>query len=387
MQYGLTTLGRFGGPAARSCRRLAITLVTAVTLLLPAAYAVELPSLYTAEVPYDRTESNAQNAAYRAALTQVLIRVTGSTAVVESQQMASLFPNPAQFVSRYRAGPDGTLIVTLERDAIERVLRRAGAPVWGNDRPLTLVWLAVDWGLGDREIVGADDPDQTPGDSRSIDRNQLLRERILADAERRGIPVAFPLLDIEDMTNVSFSDVWGGFDEPVLIASERYQAASVLVGRIRPGDREQPQWSWYFDGQRAEWVGVPENAVGMLADSLAAQLVQDPNQSIDTIRLTITGINSLAAYGRVQKYMESLRGVDKLMIHTVAGDQITYEIAVQGGAERMSRSLESSGMLERVRSSAIDASAYRLNRQPPAFDAQPRNESGSLEYLYLPQGD
>jgi len=187
-------------------------------MLAPVAQGVEMSSLFTVEVPIDRSDANAQTAAYRAALTEVLVRVTGTTAVIESEEMASLFPNPAQFVSRYQAGPDDTLIISLERDAIERVLRQAGAPVWGTERPLTLVWLAVDWGMGEREIVGADDPVRLPGDARSIDRNKLLRERVQEVAGRRGIPVVFPLLDLEDLTNVSFSDIWGGFDERLKFA-------------------------------------------------------------------------------------------------------------------------------------------------------------------------
>jgi len=356
-------------------------------LPVPVAHSVEMASLYTVEVPFDRTESNAQTAAYRAALTEVLVRVTGSTAVVESEQMATWFPNPARFVSRYRPGPDGTLIVSFERDAIEQVLRQAGAPVWGVDRPLTLVWLAVDWGLGEREIVGVDDPNRLPGDARSIDRNQLLRERVLDVAGRRGIPVAFPLLDIADMTNVSFSDIWGGFDEPVLFASARYEATSVLVGRIRPDELEPPQWTWYFDGLRQNWVGQPEDAVAMLANSLAAEQVIDPNQSIDTIRVTISGVNTVVAYGRVQQFMENLRIVDKLVIKTVAADRITYEVAVQGGVERLSKALASSSILEPVQSGVIDTSLYRLNRRPFSTDIREPNAPGSLEYRYRSQDD
>ena len=91
MQTGLMERGRCGDPAARSVRQLALALAAAVILLVPVAHSVEMPSLYTVEVPFDRSESNAQTAAYRAALTEVLVRVTGTTAVIESEQMATLF--------------------------------------------------------------------------------------------------------------------------------------------------------------------------------------------------------------------------------------------------------------------------------------------------------
>jgi len=358
-------------------------------MLAPVAQGVEMSSLFTVEVPIDRSDANAQTAAYRAALTEVLVRVTGTTAVIESEEMASLFPNPAQFVSRYQAGPDDTLIISLERDAIERVLRQAGAPVWGTERPLTLVWLAVDWGMGEREIVGADDPVRLPGDARSIDRNKLLRERVQEVAGRRGIPVVFPLLDLEDLTNVSFSDIWGGFDERLKFASARYEATSVLVGRIRPDDLLEPhRWTWFFGDQRMGWLGEPEDAVGILADTLAAEFAIDPNQPVDTIHLTISGVNSVVAYGRVQRLMENLRIVDKIMISKVAADKISYDVEVQGGVERLNSALLSSGLLEAVElGGVIDANPYRMNRRPFGPEPYRPDEPRTLDFIYRSQDD
>jgi hypothetical protein len=384
MQKILVELGRQSDLAARSCRHLAVMVATALLSLSPMAHAVEMPSLYTVEVPYEPSQPDAQSAAFRAALTEVLIRVTGTTAVVESEEMAALFPNPRQFVSQFRPGPDETLMVTLEGEAIERVLRQAGAPVWGTDRPLTLVWLAVDWGMGEREIVGADDADRLPGDARSIDRNKLLRERVQEVAGRRGIPVAFPLLDIEDLNNVSFSDIWGGFDERLLSASARYDTTSVLVGRIRPDDLETDRWTWFFGANgRLDWGGEPEDAVGILADALAAEFVIDPNQGSDTIHLAISGIDSVVAYGRVQRFLENLRVVDKLMIKSVVSDRITYEVEVQGGVERLDSALAASGMLDPVESTGvIDTSSYRLDGGPFGTGLRRQGELSTLEYLY-----
>lgn len=379
--------GRFCDPAVTTCRRLALVLACSLFWLAPAAHGIEMAALYTVEVPYDSTDADAQADAYSTALIEVLIRVTGSTAVVASEEASRSFPNPAQFVMQYRPGQDGTLVVTLDGDAIERVLRQAGAPIWGADRPLTLIWLAVDWGLGEREIVGADDADRLPGDARSIDRNRLLRERVLDIARRRGIPVAFPLLDAEDLENVGFSDVWGGFDDRLKFASARYQATSVLIGRIRTDDPQPDRWTWYFGpADRLDWAGEPEDSIGVLADALAARFVIDSTQAVDTIHLTIAGIDSVDAYGRVQRFMENLRVLDELLITKVAGNTITYTVKVQGGTTRLENAIQSTGMLEPVKSSGvIDTTSYRLNGQPLGTDIGMRNEINTLEYLYRSQ--
>ena len=66
----------------------------------------------------------------------------------DPEMVELLFPNPSAYIVQFRPGEDDTLWVSFDGDAIERVLRQAGQTVWGSDRPLTLVWLAVDWGQG-----------------------------------------------------------------------------------------------------------------------------------------------------------------------------------------------------------------------------------------------
>jgi hypothetical protein len=353
MQIEMTRQGRPSGSTAAFCaRRVAgiARMLSAVIVLCfcAAAPAVEMTSLYTVQVPLESNDPDSRNFAFQAALTEVLVRVTGTTAVVDSEEIAQLFPDPGRYVQRFYPGPDNTLVVSLDGPTIENVLRQTGANVWGTDRPLTLIWLAVDWGQGEREIVAADNPERMSADARSIDRNRLLRERVAEVASHRGIPVLFPLLDTEDLENISFSDIWGGFDDLLLQASARYEAESVLLGRIRPDSLQPNRWTWYHAGESAGWDGEPEDMIHLLADSLAAQYAVSGRAPVDTVRLIISGINSVSAFGRVQHFMENLRGIDALMIDTVAGDRIIYEVEIQGGTERLQRTLELSNMLEAV---------------------------------------
>ena len=85
-----------------------------------------------------------------------------------------------------------------------------------------------------------------------------------------------------------------------------------------------------------------------LADSLAAQYAIIGRQPFDTIHLTISGIRSVSAFGRVQQLMENLRGVQAVMLNAVDGDMIVYEVQVQGGPERLQRALELSDLLDLV---------------------------------------
>lgn len=376
--------GTIRSQSARDAFVVIVFLVAAATGLARPATAVEMTSLYTVDVPLDPNESNARRTAYRVALTEVLIRMTGSTGIAESEELMSMFPNPERYVRQFQPGPDDTLIVSLYGEEIERVLRQAGAPIWGADRPLTLIWLAVDRGMGEREIVGADDQGRAYGVSPlANDRNEMLRDRVKEVATRRGIPVAFPLLDTTDLASVSFSDIWGGFDEQLIAASQRYEASSVIVGRIRPETPQAHRWTWYRDGQRQDWSGEPEEAINLLADAIAATDALAGNDLGESMQLTISGISSVKDYGQVQQYMEGLRVLDRLMIKTVDADRITYEVEVRGGADRLRAALALSGILVPVESAgAIDPDPYAYDSKPVGSRMREPGDGRSFDYFF-----
>ena len=357
-------------PAAMRRHIACLTLLLFTVAPLGAAVAIEMTSLYAAEVPLDPTQSDPRAAAYRDALAVVLGRVSGSHVATDAELIDLLFPNPASYVVQFRPGEEDTLWVTFDGNAIEAVLRHNGQAVWGSERPLTLIWLAVDWGQGEREVIGADDPERSDAEARSIDRNRLLRQRILDAAERRGLPVVFPLLDTEDLARVTFADIWGGFDELILDASQRYDVSSVLIGRIRPDSGPRHRWTYHFAGEERAWSGEPELVVNLMADMLAAEFAIGGDATLQAVTLGISGIVTVEAYGSVQRIMSGLNVVDNFAIESVEGDRILYRVEAHGGAERLARTLRLSGLIEQER--------YDVAALPGDVPA------ASLEFFYVP---
>jgi hypothetical protein len=350
-----------------SNRHFYALLLVAILALATNVFAIELPTLYTVQVPFDPEEKDPRASAYKRGLWEIVVRVTGSELPVETSILEELFPNPARYVLQFRQDSDDeTFLITFDGANIENVLRSAGKSVWGIDRPLTLVWLAVEtmmpsyepyfgqrcqplfkryWGQDEREITAVDDPQRMDGALRSIDRNRLLCERIQNTASRRGIPITFPLMDTEDLKNVSFTDIWGGFDEQLLQASRRYQVNSILVGRISPGTLKRNRWTYYFDDIQQDWSGEPEDIVNFLADALAAEFSFAGNARLETVTVNIAGIDSVRAYGTVQRFLENLSLIEEFEVHTVKGGKIRYEIRLRGTSIRLARALQSSNIL------------------------------------------
>jgi hypothetical protein len=335
------------------------------------AFAAETASLYTAEVPFDQQAKDARAQAYDAALKQVLTRVSGPGLAGDPALYESLFPDPSRYVVQFQPGPDDTLLVTFDGAAIEQALRAANQTVWGSDRPLTLVWLAVDWGQGEREIIGSVDADEAPDDARSLNRNRQLRERILESASQRGLPVAFPLLDSEDLAQVEFSDVWGGFDDRVVAASARYNVNSILIGRVRANGAEQNRWTYLFGDEQRQWTGAPETVMAGVSDMLATEFAISGSEPVRAVDLNVHGVTSVDAYGDVQAMLANVNVIESFAITEVAGDRVSYRVAAHGGAVRLARALRFVGLVEQDR---IDTSGFGIDD----------DNIDSLEFFYNP---
>lgn len=325
---------------------------------MPTAVAIEVPGLYTAQVALQQGRSDARAKAYESALAEVLLRVSGSELASDPGLIQTLFPDPASFVLQFRPGEDNSLWVTFDGDAIERVLRETGQTVWGHDRPVTLLWLAVDWGGGKRQIIAAEDPEANKQHQRSLEADQQLREDILDMARRRGLPVIFPLMDTVDQRKVSFSDIWGGFDQQLRDASKRYETQSILVGRLRPDSNRQNRWDYYFADEQRGWTGSPEAVLNMMADQLSSEFAIRGDAATEVVELAVSGIDSVDDYGSMQNMLASTSVIDNFTVSEVAGDRIRYRVEARGGIERLRRALRFNGLIEQndLRSDEIPSS-------------------------------
>lgn len=359
-----------GIPARRASRTSPLLAAALLAVLLaPLAGAVETESLYTAEVQLDPDDPRARDEAYARALQQILVRLTGSEQAALSRELNDLFPNPARYVLQFRPGDNNTLRVSMDGAAIEAVVRQTGFPVWDRDRPLTVVWLAVDWGQGERELLGPGEETAATGvPAGEPGRDRQIRTLVRRTAEQRGVPVLLPELSEDDRAAINFSDIWGGFHDRLLEVSRRFGARAVLVGRLRPDMAERNRWTFYFGGQQRQWSGEPDEVIHLLADTLAGQLAVAGNAPVESVALAVSGIASIAAYGEVQRAMDNISAIERYRVESVTGDRIRYRVTINGGAERLAAALDFSGQLLRVED---DFAA------PPDMDGEP-----SLKYLY-----
>jgi hypothetical protein len=324
----------------------AIWLVCA--LLAADARAVTVPDLYEAEVPVESQSADERSDAVRQALAAVLVRVTGRPGVAADPALSGLLEDAESFMQQFGYTADETLRVGFDGAALRDALLDAGQPVWGSERPATVLWLAFDSGGGRRALIGAD------SDSDVVE----LLESI---ATLRGVPLILPLLDSEDLSRVSFSDVWGGFDEVLLAASERYGADAVLIGRAaRSSDgRMLVRWLLHFRGQREEWRGSLDDGIQRAADRYAETFAPAGDRTLRALRIDVAGIDGLRAYGAVSQFLEELTLVQSVGVEEINGDTIVFRVALRGEPSTLDRAISLGRMLEPVENGRADLS-YRF---------------------------
>lgn len=331
-------------------------MVAVALTVAPAAWAVKVPGLYEADVPVADQSTDSRKDAVASALRVVLVKVTGNSHVADNLSVEPIIGRADKYVQQYLyheapvAGADAAssgetelrIRVRFDPDALDHDLRDLGAAVWGSERPLTLVWIV--YGNGSQR------------DWLSMDSYPEYAADLKRQAESRGVPIIFPLFDLQDTASVKPSDVWGGFSRPVVDASQRYHPDTILVGTLEsaaPGVW-QGHWtaflgdetsSWSSEGDMAE--SVLDDGVDGLADFLAGHYVQqDVSAELGTMQLVVSGIDNVNQYAHVLKYLGSLNSVATVHVVKVEPGTVTFALDIHGGETAVSQAIALGQTLE-----------------------------------------
>jgi hypothetical protein len=317
-------------------------LVLAGALLwAPDGRTATLPNLYRVTVVPDPAASDQRTAAIEAAMARLLIRVTGNRGAPLDPALQHIVADASRYLNSYGLDRQGQAQVGFIPSQVEQALTALGMPLWGAERPLALLWVAVDDGLGGRALLGANETTDPGGELTPATQTMLadLRKELLAVADERGLPVTLPLLDIEDLNAVTFADVWGGFDDRVAAASRRYGADAILIGRMRPGLLgNEVQWLLVTGGTRRALEGAAiRDGLDAVADSFAAELTTVGGAS--TAAITVLNVASSADYDRVMSYLERQSVLETVDVESLERGVLSLRVAARGDARVLGRVL------------------------------------------------
>lgn len=335
---------------------LIATFLLALAAVGSPAHAARVDNLYAAEVPMQSGSRGLQNA-FDAALSQVLVKVTGRREAGANPEIAVAIGDTSRYVQQYRIDADNEVWVQFDEVALRRALDGIGTSLWGAERPSTLVWLVIDDGSGRRHLLGAEraaDPATEDPFRASAEDEQLVlvREQLLAAADERGMPLMLPLADSGELSSIPLRDVWGGFTESLVEASKRYSPDAVLVGRARSAmfGEMDVRWTLLMDDERFSWEGDLASGPDDVADFFAGRLATSADSSSE-ILLSVDDVNSLDGYGRLSAYLDNLDLVDELSVDRIREDRVVFRLKIRGDTDRLMRSIALQRILQPIDSS------------------------------------
>ncbi len=285
--------------------------------------AADKYNLYSATVPVESQQAGASEIAMQQALAQVFTKLSGSTVTIA-------IPTPAQasqWVLQYRYEADG-LNVTFDQKAVDNYLKKNNITIWSGDRPLTLVWMAVEEN-GTQAIVGE-------YETGLIHWQQMFTK----ESKARGVPVLFPLLDLTDKQQVELNDVWYHVDTALKGAATRYQAENSLSGRIYKNSQTahwSADWLLALPTEQVGWqneASTPEElikaSVNRFANELAVRVSKSTTPtSVSALILTIENVNDVHSYLRVMSYLHSLNALDTITPTEITPTTVSVQVKLK----------------------------------------------------------
>ena len=337
--------------------KVLLLLSALLRLLCVPAQAVTVEDLFTVELPVADQTTSLRLESFSDAFKQVIVKVSGSDDALQSPAFERPIANSARYVKQFRyltrdAGEDeagavdaGRLVLRIDFDQqlVEGLLREQGFPVWGRERPSTLLVISYDV----NENIRLVSDDATPD----------LVEALDESASALAVPVLFPLMDLEDTALVSIGDIAARQYGGVRAMARRYSPNAVLVGRLfgRSGSGWQGDWEVSFDDQTFRWTyqassrqDVLDQAIRNLARTLASEYALEGQRSVDggALLLSVSDLGSIDRLIEVRRYLESLNAVDSVRVALISQNVVTYELKLRNDPEDLQRLIEFGDKLE-----------------------------------------
>jgi hypothetical protein len=303
--------------------------------------------MYQATAPVtDRSEA-AQTLAVQNAMKSVLIRVTGRRNADEDPALAPLVANARRYVQQYRAAADNQLWVAFDGPVIERWLTQNGQPLWGRERPATLVLLAIPNAGQSGTLVYADDASE-------------LKAAIDAAALARGIPLVWPSATEAARYHLDFASVNSGSPATLAEAGRHWGADGVLIGRASgAGVNANIRWFHLFRDRSSEFSGTLEG-VNRAADLYASLFAA--SGSLVPVEIEVVGVADVRDYASVEAYLESQTFITHVSVESLSGDTVRFRLATRGGSESLQRALSLNGRLQPVAAGENGIQRFQLHR-------------------------
>lgn len=327
----------------QQCQLLLIIMIL-TGFALPAK-AAQVEGLYDVAVPVASQSNKDLRLAEKQGLATVFVRVTGSAEVVKQVAIAKAVKQANKYTRQFQYEDyidpltneeSLRVVIEFEAELVDQQLRLAGLPMWSSNRPTVLLWMVVEDASGRRFVSAEQDPD--------------IVKAIIENANRRGLAIKLPVLDLKDMVAVTPDKLWQLNSWDMEAAIERYQPDTFLLGRAaRLSNGELlGKWLYSYNLQQLDMDGDAANAdryiamaINQIAESLSEQYAIAPVKMADNgVLMRLSGIDSFVTYARAINYLESVAAISHANVVYIDGDEIIVRLVADGELSQLQQSFD-----------------------------------------------
>ncbi len=211
-----------------------------------------------------------------------------------------------------------------------------GMPVWGLRRPEIMFWW-VSEEQGQRQVVS---------DLAELEWEARFNQKSLRFfADKRGLPLRLPLMDLQDQNAIRVSDIWGGYLEALEQASSRYKLDIWVVGKNYYSEGEwQANWSVHLFGQQRAFKAsshdlraLQKRVVNHLSELMAQEFSVSAGRSKSDVLLEVRGVNSIQKFNALQSYLKEIFLIERVQLLSVKADQARFKLVLKEEQDKLER--------------------------------------------------
>ena len=345
------------------------------------ATASQATDLYRVLVPVDDQATESREAGIDIAFSQMLVKLTGNSQILQSPQLKPFLIDPKAFLDsvgfNQLSDPQADknivtgLDVKFDRPSVDKLLKQAQLPIIPAVRPKFLVWLMVDDIVEGRRVLDESSVAQIQPEDYFFD----LMQAFTSSMNNRAISYFLPSYDLEDQLSVSAKEAWAMNVDALNNASRRYDTDGWFALRVFKASDGQIRGAWAYRENNARQMNdfygdSMEDLIAASVDQVLDALLQAhtyvPQLETDKLLVQIDGILSYKHYQSALKHLEQLELVESLQLYSVNSGELVVAIEINGGVELLHSDLIRTGLLKPYLSSdnrSIGRLTYRWVQQ------------------------
>ncbi len=333
---------------------ISVLVVLFAVLASVASYAEKTVDIYSANVLVINQTAEIRRKAAATALSTVLVRLSGSREVLQAPAVRDALRNASVYLYEFSyqttdktltiAGasqPASRLVMRFSQTLLENLLRDAQLPLWSSNRPDILVWTVIN-----------------NNGQRYVSAKSSMGRALKSAAINRGLPIANPVLDLEDRSALSVSRLWAMDEGSIRVASRRYDTDAVLAGRF---SKDRNKWIGRFillhqgkttyytasgESQSAAARSIIDKITDFMADIYA--VVPGASGSSRSVLLQINNASDFSRYAEILTYLEKLPLVKSLNVARVDNEKLSIRVDLNTDIDRFLTTLKLDRKLKRV---------------------------------------